>query len=266
MSETVALCWAHPGDVSGRFMDSVLRIFQESGRAAQAGEPDTPAIMGYHFVEGGPRIAHARNELVRTFLASERYANTEWLLMLDADMTFDGSLLKTLFHDVRSAQGKVQRPIVGGLYFGGGHGAIFPLTFQLVDPETNDNNPISIITDWTPGEMLEVDATGTGCLLIHRGVLEHFSKVYEEPTPWFAESVHNGFDFGEDWTFCMRARMQGLPIYVNTAVQLGHMKAVCLTEQTWRTGQTGLTTTSAPPPKIQLSRQQRRREARGKAA
>jgi hypothetical protein len=279
MTERVALCWAEPGDVNGRFMDSVLQVIYEDRDAVTQGFKKDYSVVGHIWIESGPRIAAARNTLVRRFLEREEWKDVEWLLMLDADMVFEKSFLHQMFDGVRDQNGKIQRPIVGGLCFGGGHGSILPTMYRMVDPKTNNGSAISIVANWKDGEVVEVDATGAACLLIHRGVLEHMGALYEEPTPWFAESQYKpegadrAQDFGEDWTFCTRARKQGYPIFVNTAAKVGHMKPVMMNEAMWKTGHSGLKSiagfaspealanqTPAEAPRV--SRQTRRRLAR----
>jgi len=245
MTEQVVLCWADPGNVSGRFMDSLLRVMYAGQKAVVEGRENHYGIAGHARIESGPRIASARNSLVRQFLDKKSWDGVEWLLMLDADMTFDEDLLDHLFTDVRNDEGKVTRPIVGGLCFGGGHGSILPTMYLITDPEQNNGSPVQLVTDWKDGEIVEVDATGAACLLIHRKVLEHMRTLFEEPYPWFAESVRNGREFGEDWTFMLRCRKQGYPVYVNTAAKIGHIKSIEMNEEMWRTGQSGLKSIAA---------------------
>lgn len=269
MIERVVLGWVDPGDVSGRFMDSVLRVLYASQDAYARGLRPDLVVPGHVRIESGPRIASARNKLVRRFLDEPRFKDVEWLLMLDSDMTFDESILVGLFEGVRDGKGKVVRPLVGGLCFGGGHGTITPTMYELVDSKENNGSPVRVITDFVSGDVVEVDATGAACLLMHRGVLEAMSLKYEEPALWFAESIYHGHEFGEDWTFCLRARAMGFPIVVNTKVKIGHMKSVEMNEQMWRTGQVGLATPDpakiAPvrdAPVIPLNRETRRAVAR----
>lgn len=241
MTDSVALAWCDPGHVSGRFMDSVLRVTYASMADLVSGVRDHHQVVGHLRTESGPMIAKARNQLVRNFLAKSDWADTEWLLMVDADMVFDENAVRDILANVRNENGKVMTPVVGGLCFGGGHGMIFPTMYRIVDPETNHGNAISIVSDYEPGELVQVDATGAAFLLIHRGVLEHLARVHEEPLPWFAPGVYKGMEYGEDWTFCMRVRKLGYPIFVNTAVKVGHMKEVQLDEATYFSGQSGLT-------------------------
>lgn len=240
MTDQVVLGWADPGAVEGRFADSVLRVLYASQADRTSGTLPYDTIGGHLRVESGPRIASARNIIVRSYLAKDAWKDCEWLLMLDADMVFDENLVRQLLARARNADGKVMTPIVGGLCFGGGHGYIFPTMYRIVDPKENEGSPLSCVTQYEPGELVEVDATGAACLMIHRGVLEHMAQTFAEPAEWFAESMYAGREIGEDWTFCMRARSLGYPIFVNTAVKVGHRKAITLTEDTWRTGQSGL--------------------------
>ncbi len=262
MIEPLVLAWAHPGTVSGRFMDSVMRLVLASQAAVAQGVRQDYVIAGYNYVEGGPRIASARNRLVRDFLGAERHKGVEWLLMLDADMVFDESLLPALFETVRDEHGTLVNPIVGGLCIGGGHASAFPTMYRIVDPATNGGEPVRVITDFTLGDVVPVDATGAACLLVHRSVYEAMAGAFPEPVPWFAESVYLGREFGEDWTFCLRAGRLGFPIVVNTKAQVGHMKSMMMTVDTWRAG--GATAPPVTPvktalaPVIPINRQQRR--------
>ena len=218
-------------------MDSVLRLMLASQAAVSQGARPDYVVAGYNYVEGGPRIASARNRLVRDFLSSDRYKDVEWLLMLDADMVFDETLLPALFDGVRDGDGTVVRPIVGGLCIGGGHASSFPTMYEIVDPKTNDGEPVRTITDFRIGDVVPVDATGAACLLVHRSVYEKMGETFPEPVPWFAESIYLGREFGEDWTFCLRAGRLGYPIVVNTNAQVGHMKPMMMTPESWRASQ-----------------------------
>jgi len=248
--EPFVIGWADPGQVSGWFAHSL----QETLRAA-----GTDIYRGHFRVESGPRIAEARNDIVRSFLTREDWKDVEWLLMVDADMSWHPSAIEELFRGMRNTEGKVTHPVVGGLCFGGGHGQIMPTTYRVVDPATNNGSPVGIVTEWKEGEFVEVDATGAAFLLIHRGILEILGGLHGDPHPWFAEGVYAGRTFGEDWTFCMRVRTgdgtNAWPIYVATSAKVGHHKTVLLDETMWRTGQSNLTPVAPPPQAIELTEQ-----------
>lgn len=65
--------------------------------------------------------------------------------------------------------------------------------------------------------LVEVDATGTGCLLINMAVFDVLSP------PFFKFDIFGGRIVGEDFYFCSKAREVGLGIFVDTSVRLGHL-------------------------------------------
>lgn len=237
-AESVALCWVHPGQVSGAFMESILKL----ERADLARPVGQQRIMrtgaGYLNMVSGPRIASARNTLVRIFL--EQY-KAEWLLMIDTDMVFEPEALDTLFQ----VADKDTAPIVGGLCFGGGHGALFPTMYRLQDPKENDGKIVDWVREWEPGSVVQVDATGAAFILMHRSLLQAMGEKFPEPAPWYSETVYKGKEFGEDWSFCLRAMQMNVPVYVHTGASIGHMKPVMLDESIWRAGGTHLATQGA---------------------
>lgn len=200
------IAYAHPGQVTGEFHESLI--------AAIMGDRQQ-RIVGHLAITSGPRIASARNEMCRRFLAHPDSPN--WLWMLDADMEFPVDALERLL----KYADKYTRPIMGGLCFGGRRGDVFPTIYRLVnDPE----KPVETIKDFPLDATVKVDATGTACLLIHRSVLTKMLAQFPEPAPWFSESVYNGVEFGEDVTFCLRAAQLNIPVHVHTGVTIGHVK------------------------------------------
>ena len=45
------------------------------------------------------------------------------------------------------------------------------------------------------------------------------------------ESVYNGMEFGEDWTFFLRTGRLGIPLFIHTGTNLGHAKTFEIREQ-----------------------------------
>lgn len=182
---------------------------------------DTPLIAGEIHAESSPRIASTRNDITSTFL---RTNDAQWLLMLDADITFEPNLLRRLLQSASQADAK----IMGGLYFLGGHGQGFRPNLLVNDGEmarSVDNYPEGIV---------QVNATGAGCLLVHRDVFTTIErKIGDTVFPWFAESQYNGKPYGEDVTFCERAARCGYATYVDTTVKCGHRKTMTVTERTF---------------------------------
>jgi hypothetical protein len=91
------------------------------------------------------------------------------------------------------------------------------------------------LDNYAEDAVFEVDAAGTGCLLIHRSVFEKMREVADPHQGnewcWFWDGPINGVWLGEDLMFCRRARSLGFPIHVNTAAILSHQKTYWLDER-----------------------------------
>src|SRR6185436_12739012 len=120
-------------------------------------------------------------------------------------------------------------------------GDIQPTLFGLVADQ--ENPQVIRYHAWPPNALFEVSATGAACLLIHKSVFERIRDVkvpsrrgkagFNDAFPWFQETEHDGGPVSEDITFCWRALQCEIPIHVNTAVQLGHIKDRELTLDTY---------------------------------
>lgn len=224
--DKVVIAYLHPGVVHGAFMECVLNLLVYD--------------MAFHrrIVHGGGRLSYQaganlsgpRNSVVKHFL---EYNEADWLWMVDTDMTFLPDTVEKLleFADPEHA------PIVGGLCFGfDDKGDIQPTLFGLAGGE--DSPKVIRYHQWPPDSMWQVAATGAACLLVHKTAFERIrdwerpdgsGKGFNEAFPWFQETNHNGTPVSEDITFCWRAGLAGIPVHVNTAVQLGHIKDQLLT-------------------------------------
>lgn len=209
----ITLGYLSPGSVATKFHESVVNLVQRDARVTQR-----------VCLISGPRIATARNQIVRDFLKGDN----EYLFMVDSDMTFPSDVCEQFLEVVNPRI----RPVIGGLCFGGGRVNVpFPTLYTLVDPTTNNGKITKVITQYPKNALCKVDATGAAALFIHRDALltmeKEFGQMpdgYDNPHPWFAESVHLGHEYGEDWTFCMRLKKMSIPLYVHTGIKFGHIK------------------------------------------
>lgn len=159
---------------------------------------DKPPGTDMFMVQASDR-EQGRNMIVRMMLE----AGHDWLLFLDDDQIFHPSLLTDLLaHDVE---------IVGGLYLRRDE----PFTANAYIGRTAQGGFVPIdLNDYQGDELLEVDAVGTGAMLIRRGVFERM------PEPWFVRG-----EMTEDLIFC--AAQDGL-IYCDLGARVGHMTTVAV--------------------------------------
>jgi GT2 family glycosyltransferase len=170
----------------------------------------------------------SRNVVVKTFLET---TDADWLLMIDSDER----LSLDTWHKLIDAAHDKDRPIVSGLVFAAffdGEDSLRPVpTIYRMDPEKG----LEAIDAYPIDKLIEVDATGTGCLLIHRSVLLDMQK---QATPnqgkdwaWFVEGAIDGTYFGEDLLFSKRLKSMGYKIHAHTGAILPHHKQFWLDER-----------------------------------
>lgn len=155
-----------------------------------------------------------RNKMVKEFLEDP---DAEWLYMNDSDVVPPEDVLKMAEHGKKVVSAtvcikkkRVPQPVIlkdeGGSY---------------------RQTSVGEYQDEIRGDgLLEVDGVGTGCLMVHRSVLEEM-----EP-PWFRFEYNawGGLELGEDFYFSRRVKQNGHSIYVDTDKVCKHYRTVDLTE------------------------------------
>lgn len=215
----------HLGDLPGYFVDSfvgeLVRVAGTPGRSAR-----------YLRAQNLP-VDVARNKLVAAALANPDVTH---VMFMDADMAFPAGAVNRLLDR--------RKPIVGGLYFRRDALAPFPQLWQRTDQEEQGlpyyramaeeyeawlqrsgqavvptGEQVALIeTDDVDDQLMEVDSTGGGCLLVAREVFEAIGSG-----PWFvAHDYEIGRGGGEDHFFAELARAAGYSVFVDLTVQCGH--------------------------------------------
>lgn len=224
--DRVVIGFCHPQEVSAGFADSMMNLIEYNliqGTGRYSGR------IGRY---SSANVSNARNWICAEFLEK---ATADWLLFIDADMTFE----RTLLQDLLENASMVKAPVVGGLCFGVEDSTLFPTLYGVAQGWEGEAGYHTIRFDeYPPNTMMRVAATGAACLLIHRSVLDKVRDAQKAAGntayPWFQETIFNGYPCGEDVTFCHRVNSLGLPVYVDTGVALGHAKTYVLTEQMYR--------------------------------
>ena len=154
-------------------------------------------------------IEDMRDEIVRQAIG----AGCSHLVMMDTDQVYHKNTIPRLLSH--------KLPVVGCLVYRR-YPPFDPLLLKGAIGE------YQTISEWEPNGLVEVDATGTGCLMFNMDV---FRKM---PSPWFRSRTNNGAPVGEDIGFCSDLRQAGYKILVDTSVPAGHLTQMIVNDGTWR--------------------------------
>lgn len=232
MTGTVSVGWIHPGEWASCFGSSLIDLlFYDAAHDGRILRSEHPTIAKE---TGAAQIHAGRNRVVQSFLDE---TTADHLLMIDADMGFAPDLVTQL---LAAAQ-----PIVGGLAFAqksDGKGDMYARRYRCTPTvyrmhETTDEIGFVPWFDYPRNELVEVDGTGAACVLICRDVLEAIRA--EHGDHWYhpielPKGPQGSTEFGEDLSFCIRAKACGFPIFVDTSVKTTHDKGgVFFDEETY---------------------------------
>ncbi len=155
------------------------------------------------------RLAESRN-LVRERVLHGDY---DYLFCLDQDIVPPKDIIERLI--------KHQKEIVTGIYYNN-YTRTDPNTGQLLQRKLpvawvkslHDINKLVTIKKeiLESGELIKIDSCGTGCILIHRSILEKIKFRWEDDKP--------GVD---DVFFCIDALKLGYGIYADTSIVCEHL-------------------------------------------
>jgi hypothetical protein len=234
----VALAYVH-GD-AGR-----ITSFEDSLAAMRDWDATHNGFLAQRFAMryGTDGLVAARNQVAAQLLASD----CDYLLWVDTDMGFEANSLDRMLQ-VADPQ---TRPIIGGLCFAARQYATDGMNGYWTRPQPTlyswQDNPDGgsgfVISPMYPVNMLmNVAATGSAFILIHRSAFERIAETTIPGTDekigphWYDRTpAPNGELLGEDISFCVRANLAGIPVYVHTGVRTSHYKGQWVQEKDhWR--------------------------------
>lgn len=157
-------------------------------------------LNGYDFhIQEGPSLPDNRNEVVR-------YAKLTGkdLLFIDADIVFTPEDVAKIEEHLKS------KDIVTGIYVIG-RGLYSPCLFKRTGPGDYEKMEI-------PKEVCEIGACGGGFLGVSAEALQ---KLGDDP---FTNIWNEDIQHGEDISFCQRAYLNGLKVWVDPTILLGHVR------------------------------------------
>lgn len=166
-----------------------------------------------HLTWGHP-ISSNRNSIVKRFLGTD----ADFLLMMDNDVIPLSNPAEMVFadKDIIGFPAKVRQS----------HNSI-NWTAYMVNPQAKESGEAYIFIDLDSVddkiEVLEVDAVGTGAILIKRKVLEALQA------PFNCEYDKDGVtSFGTDFAFCRKAKQNGFKVYTAPQRFCEHIKTIGL--------------------------------------
>ena len=185
-------------------MDYVAAGFAQSLAMLQKGGNET-AIM----FQVGSLVYEARNKLAKKAIELE----TDYTMWLDSDMVFEpDTMLRLLEHN---------KPFISGAYFR--RSPPYSLVaFEEVDAENRKWKDLAL-----PSEVTKCGGVGFGCVLVKTEVLFNVAAKYGT---WF-EPMNN---FGEDLSFCYRARKCGYDLYIDPSITCGHIGHITINESFYK--------------------------------
>lgn len=157
-------------------------------------------------------IYDARNTLAKHGVDGE----FDRILWMDSDMEFDSDLLTRLSKDMDEND----LDMVGGLYFTRREPSL-PVVYQKVgyyhSEEKDEVSPVALhYYEYPQDQLFECEGIGFGAVLVKVDLIK---KVQEKHGLPFSPIL----GFGEDLSFCMRARDVGGKVWCDSSVKIGHI-------------------------------------------
>ncbi len=150
--------------------------------------------------------AGARNDLARRMLG-------DWLVMLDCDEVFPPEVILQLI----TLHQRYRAPVISGVYR---HKAKphHPMLWHWSEAQDEPGFvPILEVDNTKP--LVKVDAAGGGCLFVHRSVFARLKERFPKEDPF----DHRG-RYGEDFSFFLRLKEAGIPVYAAPQVEVTHLR------------------------------------------
>lgn len=220
-SNGVVAAYLHPQIVSHSFMDSMFRVFaHESARG-------TPCVDRWGVKCGAMAIPDGRNLVFDIIMDKNPPDHVQWVWWTDTDMGFRPDTLQRLLEaaDARGAR------VISAPYYGYGHGPsdgmggfmepVLPMVFDWLP----DDRGFARVDKLPEDAVVPIAATGMGCTLVHRTVIEEMADRYGRE--WFSRVrwPDDGPLLGEDMAFFYRCGRMGIQAWMHTGIPTTHHKS-----------------------------------------
>ena len=221
-NETVCISWCHHGEVDAFFAHSIMDLIKKY--------PER--VNTFYSVQGTGLLAKSRNIQVKNFLDN---TTDDWLFIVDSDEYISVDAFEKLVNSADSEE----YPFVSGLYFTGTvpePGKLEPVPLIFV----NHGGDLGVqpFYNYPKNSLVEIYAAGTGCMMIHRSVLEEvrkgYSKHFGPDWAWFQDGpIGDNKWLSEDLTFCERVQSLKIRMVAHTGAVVAHHKPVWVVESNY---------------------------------
>lgn len=163
-------------------------------------------------------VYDSRNKLTLAAIASK----ADYILWLDSDMTFEPDMLQRMYKDIEKGA-----DMVCGLFFARRppyQPCIYKTIRQGLEPSDNVSERYN---DYPEDELFEVDACGMAAVLMKCEV----AKAVVEKNNAAFDPIRG---YGEDISFCIRAKKLGYKIFCDPTIKVGHMGKFAITEGVYK--------------------------------
>lgn len=163
-----------------------------------------PIIKGKYFPKIHDRLIHNRN-ILRQKALDEGY---DYFLNIDQDVIPPKDIIQRML--------KHRKKIVTGIYFNpwSKDGKTKLIATIWRNHPTKEGKMVAIKDEIIQGDnIIKIDSCGSGCLLIHKDVLQKIKFRYD-------------LNFGrgvDDVFFCLDAKKEGFQIYADTSIKCKHL-------------------------------------------
>ena len=197
--------------------------------------PFLRALLSLERAQGSVQYAISCSSLIytaRNKLLEDAVKNgADRILWFDSDMDFPPDTMLRLAADMDEG-----KEFVSGLYFKR-RAPIQPVIYENVGYYHNTMSdgsesvtPVAITMDDYPRDsMFEIEAAGFGCVMhsvdLARRIMEKFGAPFSPI-----------LGFGEDLSFCKRAKDVGATLWCDSRIKLGHIGMGTITEETYING------------------------------